>query len=118
MGDRRQAEGFDAVAVVGDREGQLLARCTGRRRHVGRVARIDGDVEQFVDEQVDAVRIDRRRPGTGVEARARGVADGGRSEEHTPELQLLMRISYAVFCWKKKTEVTRDLTTTCNTKCT
>src|SRR3546814_10365995 len=25
-----------------------------------------------------------------------------RSEEHTPELQSLMRISYAVFCWKKK----------------
>src|SRR3546814_8063957 len=27
---------------------------------------------------------------------------GGRSEEHTSELQSLMRISYAVFCWKKK----------------
>src|SRR3546814_4706587 len=26
----------------------------------------------------------------------------GRSEEHTSELQLLMRISYAVFCLKKK----------------
>src|SRR3546814_2185996 len=30
----------------------------------------------------------------------RGV--GGRSEEHTSELQSLMRISYAVFCLKKK----------------
>src|SRR3546814_10675481 len=27
----------------------------------------------------------------------------GRSEEHTSELQSLMRISYAVFCFKKKT---------------
>src|SRR3546814_6174070 len=27
---------------------------------------------------------------------------GHRSEEHTPELQSLMRISYAVFCLKKK----------------
>src|SRR3546814_9503246 len=27
-----------------------------------------------------------------------------RSEEHTSELQSLMRISYAVFCWKKKKE--------------
>src|SRR3546814_10709523 len=26
-----------------------------------------------------------------------------RSEEHTSELQSLMRISYAVFCWTKKT---------------
>src|SRR3546814_1381467 len=29
-------------------------------------------------------------------------ASGGRSEEHTSELQSLMRISYAVFCLKKK----------------
>src|SRR3546814_8774912 len=30
----------------------------------------------------------------------------GRSEEHTSELQSLMRISYAVFCLKKKTNMT------------
>src|SRR3546814_9756439 len=30
------------------------------------------------------------------------VAGGQRSEEHTSELQSLMRISYAVFCLKKK----------------
>src|SRR3546814_5191837 len=30
--------------------------------------------------------------------------DFGRSEEHTSELQSLMRISYAVFCLKKKKE--------------
>src|SRR3546814_10184569 len=29
--------------------------------------------------------------------------EGKRSEEHTSELQSLMRISYAVFCLKKKT---------------
>src|SRR3546814_11803930 len=35
---------------------------------------------------------------------ARGAAGAvGRSEEHTSELQSLMRISYAVFCLKKKT---------------
>src|SRR3546814_5497044 len=33
---------------------------------------------------------------------------GARSEEHTSELQSLMRISYAVFCLKKKT-VTSEL---------
>src|SRR3546814_7718179 len=32
-----------------------------------------------------------------------GVAAAARSEEHTSELQSLMRISYAVFCLKKKT---------------
>src|SRR3546814_4368911 len=31
----------------------------------------------------------------------------GRSEEHTSELQSLMRISYAVFCLKKKINFTR-----------
>src|SRR3546814_5858895 len=31
-----------------------------------------------------------------------GAADLQRSEEHTSELQSLMRISYAVFCLKKK----------------
>src|SRR3546814_3199647 len=30
-----------------------------------------------------------------------------RSEEHTSELQSLMRISYAVFCLKKKTKTTQ-----------
>src|SRR3546814_6514020 len=30
------------------------------------------------------------------------IYDGMRSEEHTSELQSLMRISYAVFCLKKK----------------
>src|SRR3546814_4683133 len=33
-----------------------------------------------------------------------GLLLPGRSEEHTSELQSLMRISYAVFCLKKKTK--------------
>src|SRR3546814_1218830 len=39
--------------------------------------------------------------GPGVK-RSRSVPRGTRSEEHTSELQSLMRISYAVFCLKKK----------------
>src|SRR3546814_10710844 len=35
------------------------------------------------------------------------VVDRFRSEEHTSELQSLMRISYAVFCLKKKKQNTR-----------
>src|SRR3546814_5175171 len=35
-----------------------------------------------------------------------------RSEEHTSELQSLMRISYAVFCLKKKKITTRQSNTT------
>src|SRR3546814_6266055 len=33
-----------------------------------------------------------------------GAPDDSRSEEHTSELQSLMRISYAVFCLKKNNE--------------
>src|SRR3546814_7698548 len=36
--------------------------------------------------------------------RARTSSSRSRSEEHTSELQSLMRISYAVFCLKKKTQ--------------
>src|SRR3546814_8328761 len=35
------------------------------------------------------------------------AGDHGRSEEHTSELQSLMRISYAVFCLKKKKTITQ-----------
>src|SRR3546814_1536055 len=42
-------------------------------------------------------------PEGGIEIRkAKGPGDRVRSEEHTSELQSLMRISYAVFCLKKK----------------
>src|SRR3546814_1121152 len=40
--------------------------------------------------------------------RFRGVQ---RSEEHTSELQSLMRISYAVFCLKKKKKITQRMPT-------
>src|SRR3546814_833577 len=46
------------------------------------------------------VRTDLRPSRWSVMHRSRGV----RSEEHTSELQSLMRISYAVFCLKKKTQ--------------
>src|SRR3546814_5568664 len=61
---------------------------------------VDGSGLQLLDQGLvsegdaaDACARRRRRQG-GIEA--------GRSEEHTSELQSLMRISYAVFCLKKK----------------
>src|SRR3546814_951644 len=41
---------------------------------------------------------------------------GARSEEHTSELQSLMRISYAVFCLKKKTKHNKINNEIINTK--
>src|SRR3546814_3060173 len=40
----------------------------------------------------------------GFGSPALGQRSGMRSEEHTSELQSLMRISYAVFCLKKQTK--------------
>src|SRR3546814_9184275 len=43
------------------------------------------------------------RPGQGAWSDVgASILHRGRSEEHTSELQSLMRISYAVFCLKKK----------------
>src|SRR3546814_4207842 len=50
-------------------------------------------------------------PFTGLHARLDAL---DRSEEHTSELQSLMRISYAVFCLKKKTKTKPQLTTKYN----
>src|SRR3546814_3481959 len=49
-------------------------------------------------------RHSRARPRGGAGAALAGPRTGRRSEEHTSELQSLMRISYAVFCLKKKTK--------------
>src|SRR3546814_1003080 len=59
-----------------------------------------------VEEQQERVVDDALAPGVGIGDRVavEEQADGQRvrSEEHTSELQSLMRISYAVFCMKKK----------------
>src|SRR3546814_4923164 len=55
----------------------------------------------------------RRRPSSRAASRPPLPATSRpetRSEEHTSELQSLMRISYAVFCLKKKKKKTSKLT--------
>src|SRR3546814_8199330 len=50
----------------------------------------------------------RARRGRGADPRLPRRSQGlVRSEEHTSELQSLMRISYAVFCLKKKNKTTQ-----------
>src|SRR3546814_7101296 len=48
---------------------------------------------------IPRTRFEKRRSGSPVTST---LANRLRSEEHTSELQSLMRISYAVFCLKKK----------------
>src|SRR3546814_7168350 len=63
-----------------------------------------------------ALRTGRNRPDKTGRERPSGTAGGcpARSEEHTSELQSLMRSSYAVFCLKKK-KTTREQHVTHNT---
>src|SRR3546814_2154841 len=68
-------------------------------------------LNQFVLENPDVDLINRYRrikPDLLKERKAlkeyKTMKESNRSEEHTSELQSLMRITYAVFCLKKKTK--------------
>src|SRR3546814_3057571 len=67
-----------------------------------------GHLGPAVDE---VLRVEQLAAATHVEddgdARLLGLAPH-RSEEHTSELQSLIRISYAVFCLKKKQQITHN----------
>src|SRR3546814_1543955 len=80
VGDPLRDHGTQAVAVVGERGACVQAVAVGFERRDEVVA--------------GAVFGQGARVGDGQHAQ--------RSEEHTSELQSLMRISYAVFCLKKK----------------
>src|SRR3546814_10181577 len=69
-----------------------------------------GDVDQTFD--ASGRRGGRHRAGAFRLHRLKALAStlDERSEEHTSELQSLMRISYAVFCLKKKTLTTSHIT--------
>src|SRR3546814_6058144 len=98
---------------------------------VQQMRRIDGGIDlggteagmaqQFLQRtQIGPTRQQMRRKAVAKRVRGRAVGQAqahaggadraphqiGRSEEHTSELQSLMRISYAVFCLKKKKERT------------
>src|SRR3546814_2834742 len=81
---------------------QHLAR-RGAQPALGREERLTAAVPRHAEVQVVAFE---QRLDLGLQPRrgpVRAVAPVERSEEHTSELQSLMRISYAVFCLKKKT---------------
>src|SRR3546814_4286496 len=93
----------------------------GQPRHVGEAQRIGGEEARrhqrqggvlrpadgnLADEAAAAVDDDLVQSTLLLRSRATAAADlvtKPRSEEHTSELQSLMRISYAVFCLQNKT---------------
>src|SRR3546814_4775533 len=72
----------------------------GGRAHV-EMAR-EGRTRLVVGDGLQRLRVGRIGHGQAVVI---DMALPVRSEEHTSELQSLMRISYAVFCLKKKTRI-------------
>src|SRR3546814_5068645 len=81
----------------GPRRDRAVERRTPRIRIGARRSSHTRPVDHGVPAQCSAPSP--RQPG---KSRREGGHAANRSEEHTSELQSLMRISYAVFCLKKK----------------
>src|SRR3546814_1297114 len=80
-------------------------RCHPRRAPHAAVLRDDAAADRRARQTLSARRaahLDRRRRTRSRRHHLSGGHHLARSEEHTSELQSLMRISYAVFCLKKK----------------
>src|SRR3546814_2640548 len=93
IGGRLEQQVIDQRLVVEGDRGDL-----GRQRK--------DDVEVADREQVGLARFEPGARGGALAPGAVPVAAAVvRSEEHTSELQSLMRISYAVFCLKKKKHI-------------
>src|SRR3546814_2837398 len=116
---RAPAEGFRHA--VGDRKGQRAGMAGGQGDEGDRPARVaadgahhhrktgvveaegGGDTDQAPQGIELPQRLHKPHQADAETASERPAGQHlGRSEEHTSELQSLMRISYAVFCLKKK----------------
>src|SRR3546814_3317804 len=86
----------------------VLEELDAAKKGTSEIARNARQVSRFLDELMrdkNHAQIEKglALPGTRTNGNGNGHSHGKRSEEHTSELQSLMRISYAVFCLKKKT---------------
>src|SRR3546814_3049658 len=87
----------------------LMRRCyNGLNRRVG----FDPTPLAMQQDMIEAniVEIQTKRKTERDELQLELSLAANRSEEHTSELQSLMRISYAVFCLKKKTKTEHNYT--------
>src|SRR3546814_2008314 len=85
--------GFVYVSPIGE-AGWTWQQDIGRR-----------EMEQALGDKVKTQYVEDVPEGADAERVIRDLAQqGNRSEQHTSELQSLMRTSYAVFCLKKKTK--------------
>src|SRR3546814_10054313 len=75
-----------------------VRRCSGRGGMLGRASRARTSLKCYA---IGGSHDHHGMPGIIEQRLANHNAGFSRSEEHTSELQSLMRISYAVFCLKK-----------------
>src|SRR3546814_4624866 len=95
---------LDAAAGAGvlhHLPGRGAVACAARDRHAARALRAAGAGRGHERRTVVARRLDPPARAAQGERSQPALATGPRSEEHTSELQSLMRISYVVFCLKK-----------------
>src|SRR3546814_2030367 len=91
-------EGFDAVLAMYHDQGLPVLKYSGFERAVNLTLGLP-----YPRVAVDhGTALDIAGTGTADPSSLLAAIDTCRSEEHTSELQSLMRISYAVFCLKKK----------------
>src|SRR3546814_5187265 len=88
-------------------DGMEVARAVGKSNFNPAVIFVTA-FEGFAVEAFDLAAMDYLLKPVSFERLVRAI---DRSEEHTSELQSLMRISYAVFCLKKKKNITKTHTT-------
>src|SRR3546814_7126529 len=98
-------EGFSDVTEIGNERKYDLYDLNIERAPPLVERRMRGEISARTDatgQELTSVNADQVRTVVGrlVQEGAKSIAV--RSEEHTSELQSLMRISYAVFCLKKK----------------
>src|SRR3546814_1745116 len=76
-------------------------------QRIGLICRVRQEQRHHAVQAIDVIDpLLGRQPIQGLDAvTKRREAPANRSEEHTSELQSLMRISYAVFCLKKKKHI-------------
>src|SRR3546814_10558882 len=108
------------MATLSDATGQFIANCFDdavaadleAAAKTGGCGLLTVELDRRAGEETPRVTVKRLQPFAGLATTARMVIECAvddpavirqlRSEEHTSELQSLMRISYAVFCLKKK----------------
>src|SRR3546814_6659184 len=118
----RKGRSFADHALIGSQRTDLRDPAIDRQRHAGHESALGSRKEQCGLRDIPCVALDSERRDRAADTAALALQMCGdhrrhdmarrnaiRSEEHTSELQSLLRISYAVFCAKKKNKMHKHM---------